>query len=365
MQWLLLILIIPYLLLLLKIYTDLVKTQPFYYEKYDQLYVSVIVACHNEEKKLPLLLEDLSEQDYNPDLFEVLIIDDNSSDRTCECVSGFTKIKNIRLLKNAGTGKKYAIKTGVNASSGNVIITTDADCRMGSRWLSSITSFCTREKPDMIICPVNTESNQDLPGSILELEFLSLQGITAGTAISGNPVMCNGANLAFTRESYIRNSDNLHFDLVSGDDVFLLHAIKKDPESKILWLESQDATVTTTLPETLMSFLGQRARWISKAGVYKDPFTKILTIVTFVTILVQLSALTAGFFDLVFFTVFGVSLLMKAVPDYLILRNTCLRYGKRSLMKAFVPAEIIYPFYIVSVLLYYLVNRKDFSPSLN
>ncbi len=354
MQWLLLILIIPYLYLLLKIYSGLVKIKPFDNEIPDELFISVVVACHNEERNLPLLLHYLSEQDYNPNMFEVIIVDDNSSDKTYDFISGVTMIKKLHAIKNTGTGKKQAIRTGIKASSGEVIITTDADCRMGKRWLSAIVSFCTLTKPDMIICPVKSESNPGFLSYFQELEFLSLQGVTAGTTNAGNPVMCNGANLAFTKESYIRNSGSLHDELASGDDVFLLHSIKNENNSKIVWLESEKAIVTTAANKTLNSFLKQRARWISKTSTYRDLYAKTLAIVTFVTILLQLSVLIAGFFHPVFFMVFLAVLIIKSVPDFLILHNTTSRYGKKYLMRWFLPSQLIYPFYVLSVSIFSL-----------
>ncbi len=361
MQWLVLILIIPYFYLFLKIYTCLLKIKPFVNEKPAELFISVIVACRNEGKNLPFLLQNLSEQDYGPDLFEIIVVDDNSSDNTVAYASSFSGIKNLWVIQNTGTGKKQAIRTGVKASSGEIIITTDADCRMGKRWLFAIASFYSEKNPEMAICPVKMESNPGFFGYFQELEFLSLQGVTAGTAMAGNPVMCNGANLAFAKKSYIRNSDNLHDELLSGDDVFLLHSTRKDPGTKILWLESEKALVTTTAPETVTTFLRQRARWISKAGAYKDTYTMLLAIVTFVTILLQAFLLLVGIFNAVFLWILLLSFLLKSLPDFLILRNRAGKYKRKNLLWFFLPAQIIYPFYVISVFVFYLFTKSDYS----
>jgi cellulose synthase/poly-beta-1,6-N-acetylglucosamine synthase-like glycosyltransferase len=126
-----------------------------------------------------------------------------------------------------------------------------------------------------------------------------------------------------------------------------------------MWLESADAIATTRSSETLSSFLHQRARWISKAGSYNDRFTQILAIVTFVTILLEWFLLVTGIFNPVFFLVLLTALLLKSVPDFLILRNTASRYHKSSLMRWFLPSQIIYAFYIlfVSVTALAKVNR--------
>jgi poly-beta-1,6-N-acetyl-D-glucosamine synthase len=357
MQWLLLIFIIPYIYLLIRIYRSLIQIKSWHSQSVPGQFLSVVVACRNEEKNLPVLLNSLAEQDYNPALFEVIIIDDNSSDNTFVAASKYKRIKKLNVARNIGKGKKSAIRTGVAASTGNLIVTTDADCRMGKSWLKTVASFFEENEPEMIICPVELEGGKGFFQRFQELEFLSLQGITAGTAFAGRPVMCNGANLAFTKEAYNRHSFNLHDEIISGDDVFLLHAIKSEPENKIMWLESDEARVITNTSDTVLSFLRQRGRWISKAGVYKDRYTKILGIVTFVTILLQLSLLIAGIFNTLFLWVLLAAFLLKSIPDFLILQNTTRRYGEKRLKWIFLPGQVVYPVYVVSVFFSYLFGR--------
>ena len=195
MQWLPAILIVPYIFILLKIYRSLYTIKPFNTSTDPAIFVSVVVACHNEEERLPQLLKSLAIQNYKQELFEIIIVDDSSTDQTFEVANGYSGIKNIITINNKGTGKKKAIRTGIEASIGKLIITTDADCQMGERWISSIAAFYEQSKSDMIICPVQLESGPGFFNRFQELEFLSLQGITAGSALIGTPTMCNGANL--------------------------------------------------------------------------------------------------------------------------------------------------------------------------
>ena len=347
MQWLALILLIPYIYYLLRIYRGLRKIIPFSPSNTHEIFVSVIVACRNEERNLPLLLSDIASQDYNQNLFELLIIDDNSSDSTFAIASGYDKIKNIKVLRNPESGKKKAIKRGVEASEGELIIATDADCRAGSNWLKNIVSFYAGHKPEMIIGPVRLTGNEGFFQKFQQLEFLSLQGITAGTAMNGSPVMCNGANLAFTRDAFKKHTDKMHYGKVSGDDVFLLHSLKKKKASEIMWLESDDSIVTTSASETTKSFFRQRARWISKAGSYSDTDTISLALATFISVMLQPVLLIAGIFDPVFLKVLLAALILKSIPDYLILQNTTTRYGSKKLMKWFLPSQICYTFYVL------------------
>ncbi len=349
MQWLLLLILIPYIYIIFRISVALKSIKTFLPETEPGIFVSVIVACRNEEKNIPILLADIALQNYPSDLYELTVVDDNSSDSTFKVASGFTGIKNLKVLKNYGRGKKGALRTGIESSNGKLIITTDADCRVGKSWIRTIASFQAQNNPEMIICPVRLESGKGFFNGFQELEFLSLQGITAGTAESGNPVMCNGANLAFLKKSYSAYSDNLHDELVSGDDVFLLHSLKGDHLNKIVWIESADALVITGSSTTIGSFLQQRARWISKTGYYSDKFTRILAIVTFVTICLQAFLTAAAFFSPEFFMVFTAAMLIKSVPDLMVLHNTTVRYKIKNLMKWFLPAQLAYPFYVLAI----------------
>jgi cellulose synthase/poly-beta-1,6-N-acetylglucosamine synthase-like glycosyltransferase len=349
MIWLLLIPVLPYFFILLEIYRNLRRVKPFIMKRLPPVKVSVVIACRDEERNLSYLLNDLYSQDYNPDLFEVIVIDDNSVDATFKIASENKQIRCLKVLHNPSEGKKSAIRAGVNIASGELIITTDADCRMGERWISTLSAFYCATEPGMIIAPVQLENKPGFAGRFRELEFLSLQGITAGTALEGNPVMCNGANLSFTKKTYLNHSGNLHDEILSGDDIFFLHSLKKDSSSKIAWLSSAEVIVTTSQTATLNSYVKQRARWISKAKFYTDSYTRLLSIITFVTIITNLLLLILGIINQEFLLVFLVSLILKAIPDMLILYDTTVRYNKRHLLKWFIPSQIIYPFYVLIV----------------
>jgi biofilm PGA synthesis N-glycosyltransferase PgaC len=360
MAWLLLIIFMPYVFLLLKIYVPLSKIKAYKQKTVSEVFLSVIVACRNEEKNLPFLLTDIACQDYNPDWYELIIVDDNSDDSTFKIANEFRGIKNIKVLKNSTSGKKLAINEGIKISSGDLIVTTDADCRMNHNWLKTVSSYWKEYKPQMIIGPVEFAGGRGFLQRFQELEFLSLQGVTAGSAAKGNPVMCNGANMAFTRESYRHHSEDLHPERVSGDDIFLLHSIKGKKENKIMWLESQDAIVSTAVSETWRLFLKQRARWISKAGSYKDRDTVVLAIVTFVTILLQVILLVAGILSPFFLFIFLAGFVIKSIPDFLVLHNRTVNYKRKNLLWFFLPGQLIYPFYVLSVVICYLFTRSKY-----
>jgi cellulose synthase/poly-beta-1,6-N-acetylglucosamine synthase-like glycosyltransferase len=356
MYWLPAILILPYFFLILTIYRNLLKIVPFKVTSIPSTRVSVIISCRNEVERLPALLQNIRAQDYPTELLELIIVDDHSTDGTFETASALNNPVMFHLLRNKGRGKKEAIRTAIMASHNNLIISTDADCTMGKSWIKTIASFSEKNSPDLIICPVQLSGKGGFYGSFQKLEFLSLQGVTAGSVMAGKAIMCNGANLAFTRETYLQHEGNLHFELASGDDVFLLHSLKKESGSKIMWLESADSVVSTLPSPTIMSYLTQRSRWISKWNKYDDRITIVTGILTFSAVLLQLAAFVALFINISFIWIFLTILILKSIPDFMILLNTTARYGKKELMCWFLPAQLIYPFYVFGVILGRVIN---------
>jgi cellulose synthase/poly-beta-1,6-N-acetylglucosamine synthase-like glycosyltransferase len=348
MYWIPFILIIPYIFLTTYIFYHLRKIKRFEPSGPASIYVSVIIACRNEEKNLPEILRKLQNQNYPRDSYQVIIVDDNSVDDTSEVAKGYKGSMNISVLKNKGTGKKKAVKTGVTEAKGELIIATDADCRMEASWIATIAAFFEQARPDLIILPVRLMPLNGFFGRFQELEFLSLQGITAGAAIANNAMMCNGANLAFSKNAYLKNEKNLRYDIATGDDIFLLHSMKEN-HSSIRWLESNDTMVITNPAPDLKSFFRQRIRWAAKSSAYKDTFSIISGIVTFVTIFILAIFTITAFFDQKLLIVFTGLFLLKSIPDYLILRNTAKRYGRNALMKWFIISQMVYPFYVLAI----------------
>ena len=131
-------------------------------------------------------------------------------------------------------------------------------------------AFYEKHKPDMIICPVQIEPHRI---------FRKISGTGVSESAGNNSWFCiirKRNNVQRSKPGfykggiYDRHTENLHYEIASGDDIFLLHSLKKQTDSKILWLESTDAIVTTEASPTISSYLKQRKRWISKSKAYTD-----------------------------------------------------------------------------------------------
>ncbi len=165
--------------------------------------ISVIIPARNEEENIGKLLNALNEQTYPKESFEIIVVDDHSEDGTTNIVSTFPRVKLISLKDdNINSYKKKAIETGIAAATGELIVTTDADCEPGKKWLQTIVSFQQQKGSVFITAPVVFENNSSLLQIFQALDFLTLQGITGASVYKNIHSMCNGANLAYKRKMY-------------------------------------------------------------------------------------------------------------------------------------------------------------------
>ena len=317
--------------------------------------VTVIIPARNEENNIQNILSDMVRQNYQAQYFEIIVVDDNSSDSTAEITANFITNHSdhrIRLIKISdihphGAYKKKAIREAIEESTGDLIITTDADCRMNEKWLSSIVSFYELEKPKMIVGPVSFHNEKSYFEKMQTLEFLSLIAITAGAIRLGRPIMCNGANLTYEKKSFYEVGGFDTDTLASGDDVFLLLKIKKHFGShSVRFMKNQDALVFTEAQKNLREFFHQRIRWASKNKVYDLNILLISFSVYMVNLL-----LIAGLFLSIFYHELLPTILIAFFIKLLIELPVLIGIGnfvRRSRMFLFsFPLIILYPVYII------------------
>ncbi|HOE24050.1 MAG TPA: glycosyltransferase [Bacteroidales bacterium] len=316
--------------------------------------VSVIVAARNEERHIETLLGSLVKQDYPDGLLEIIIVNDNSTDRTPVAASEFIEADKgmsahrIRLIYNPFSGKKRAVRYGIEKSSGEVILTTDADCVVGPEWVRRHASWYTSGGPDVVLAPVIQKPAEGFWHGFGAYEFAALQAITEASTVPGHPVMCNAANMSFRRDVYLRHAEELHPDLPSGDDMFLLHAVKRDGGT-VRHEGSNAAAAVTAGAVTAAALLRQRARWASKAGRYRDPATLTLAAATAACNAAVATAVVTACMSVEYLLPAAVMYGVKALPDYLLIATELKKRGARVKAMLFMVSEILYPFWFVTV----------------
>lgn len=324
---------------------------------FPDLKLSVVVACRNEQSNIADLLNCLIAQNYPINLLEIIIVNDHSTDETVSIVSDFCKSHKHIVLQNLpenSKGKKAALSYGVNKSSSDIIVTTDADCFMKPNWLKSLADYYVLNKPKMLSAPVAIAYSKKVFQKLQALEFMSLIGSGAGAIGVSHPLMCNGANLLF--EKSVFQQANLKEDIVSGDDIFLMLYAKSLGPSAVQFIKSKDAIVRTKAMSTLKSFLNQRARWVSKSKAYCDfdiVFTALIVGIVNIALVIVLfhSFFSNSFYEL------GCLFIIKSFVDILLLSAISRFFKSQNLLFWFIPLQIIYPFYVLISMIFGLTSN--------
>lgn len=316
--------------------------------------VTVVVAARNEANTITALLESLVLQDYPSDRLEAIIVNDNSTDRTPIAVSEFTATRKnltgprIKLIYNPFSGKKSAIRYGIEKSSGDIILTTDADCTVRPSWVRMHASWYCDDGPAMVLATVFQRPASGLWSHFGDYEFSALQAITEATALAGHPVMCNAANMSFRREVYLRHAAGLRPDLQSGDDMFLLQAVMRDGGA-VRHDGRSAAAAETAGAVTAAALLRQRARWASKSFHYRDGRTVTLAAATAACNAAVAAAAVVTCVAVEYVPMVAAMYGVKAVPDYLLIAGEMKKRGGRVKFIQFLVSEVIYPFYFIVV----------------
>jgi len=319
--------------------------------------VSVVIAVRNEAENINDLLTSLLHQTYPKNSFEIIIVDDNSDDKTLDIVKKF-KVENtdlnMRTILSSGQGKKEALKDGFEATDTEIIITTDGDCIVGNDWIKNYVSFLENDDVQLAFGPVFYHHNKNLIQKIFSLEFSTLVASGAGSAGLNLPLMGNGANMAFRKSTYDKIKSKLSgTKFASGDDVFLMHSIATNFGNKsVKFIKNMESIVETSAPENFTTFLNQRLRWGSKAKAYKRIWPMTVSLVVFLfNVLLGVTALLS-FFKLWFLAVFVLFVILKFLIDFPLTRNF-LKFYNRSLNAILLfPFEFFYPFYIMITALF-------------
>ncbi len=193
-----------------------------------------------------------------------------------------THITPIRGVNDDHLGKKHALSKLIHAATTEFVWLHDDDvilppilqaqgAGLTTQWSNSVSGLTA--EAGLVILPLKMESESGKPSLLEKLqiaEYAAIQELTMRTAKAGHAVMCSGANLIVRREAWLACEPDLHPEIPSGDDMFLLEAMKKRGY-KISVIDEPDFTAVIHPAPTWRSFFRQRMRWAGKAPKYTDP----------------------------------------------------------------------------------------------
>lgn len=288
--------------------------------------VSVLIAARNEAERIHLTIESIINQNYPKSLFELIVVDDHSTDNTSQIIESYAKkgVKLIRLNEKEplNSYKKKAIAKAIELAEGELMVATDADCQMGENWLISIVSLYEEKNYNLISSPVVFFEEKSLFERLQTLEFLYLIGFGAAGIGNKMPSTCNGANLAYKKDIFIKLGGFKGIDdLASGDDELFLHKVAHNYPGTIGFCKSKEACVYTHAKPNLKEFLQQRKRWASKSVKYKNKKIIFLAVAMWIFNLSLAVNFVLAFFYIDFLKLVSVQFIVKLSAELYFLES--------------------------------------------
>lgn len=244
-----------------------------------------------------------------------------------------------RGINDDGKGKKYALRKLISCADTEFVHLMDDDVVPPAADEAQLIAAIGDN--DMLILPLRMQSESASPNLVERLqiaEYAAIQQLTIDTARSGHPIMCSGANLLVRRNRWMESADDLHDEIPSGDDMFLLESFKRRG-LRIGVVSNPDFAAIVRPQLSLRDLLRQRMRWAGKAPVYTDRDIILWGIIIVVANLLQLLC--------------PLLLFLKFPIEYSLIR----RYDSTIGIGTALLLEIVYPIYIVISLIGGLRNQ--------
>lgn len=256
----------------------------------------------------------------------------------------------IKGVNDEGKGKKFALSKLIHGTDTEYLWLHDDDIvrPQASRGECKL----KKEDPDLIILPLRMESENEKPSLLEQLqiaEYAAIQELTMRTAKKNQAIMCSGANLIVRREVWLECESELHPEIPSGDDMFLLEAVKRKGY-KIGVIDEEEYTAIVRPATNWRAFWRQRMRWAGKAPHYTDK--DILDYGKFIVV--------ANVLQILFFPI----ILIKFPYEYGLIKTRMNKNHQSQITnhKLFLTAlllEILYPFYLLICLIGGMNNKKE------
>jgi len=317
--------------------------------------VTIIIPARNEENNICNCLESILKQTYPLALMEVIVVNDHSTDCTEELVSSYKNpiIRLINLQEHMSASetqafKKKAIEVAIEQSSGELIVTTDADCLAPADWIKCLVLFHNQQHAAFIAAPVRMTDQSSLLSIFQSLDFITLQGITGASVYKKIYPMCNGANLAYSKSAFeaVNGFEGIN-TISSGDDMLLMQKMNKKFPEKIYFLKTRDAIVSTQPAADWKSFFQQRIRWSSKADKYDNQKIFLTLLFVYAFNLCLIIFFVAACWNIHWLFIFIMLITAKTIAEFGFVHTVAIFFGQGYLMRYFFFLQPLHIAYIV------------------
>jgi cellulose synthase/poly-beta-1,6-N-acetylglucosamine synthase-like glycosyltransferase len=311
--------------------------------------ISVVIASRNEEKFIGQCIESILSCNYPKELYEIIIVNDHSEDKTAEVIKNFNETNVLLLNLEETFGKKNALELGIKRAKGKLIACTDADCQVPTEWLRSFANHFENTQSQCIAGPISYFHDNSLLQRFQYLDALNNMCVTVNGIKRKSYYMGNGANLFFTKDAFLEiGGYQRNAEYASGDDMFLIQEIASRYPDNISFLKSKKAIVKTQPETSFLDLVNQRTRWATKSKAYSNKnIIKIQGFVFYFVSLILLNLLVAAFGVGACMIGLILAILIKLAMDNVYLSKLASYFGDRSPMNSFIGASLAFMIYII------------------
>ena len=253
--------IIVFLLTLLKNKGNLYKSPKF--GKNDELpKASIVISAYNEEKKIAESIESLKGIDYPKELYEVIIVNDGSKDKTRDVAIKYADGKNIIFIDNVeNKGKAACLNQGIKIAKGGYVACMDADSIVSKDILRKTIPYFNDSKTGAVTVSVEVKNANNFLQRIIQLEYMLGLSLFLRVFSSFNCVHVTPGPFSIYRKSMLENIGYFDKDNIT-EDLEVAYRIHK---SGYKIRNCMDTRVKTITPDNIKSLYRQRRRWYSGA----------------------------------------------------------------------------------------------------
>ncbi|MGB9597648.1 MAG: glycosyltransferase [Candidatus Poribacteria bacterium] len=317
-------------------------------------YVSIIVPAKNEEEMIGKCLDSLINQDYPKNKYEVVVINDRSTDKTQDIINLYQKnsiIKSIEIKENLSglTGKQNAVNEGLKLCKGEIIMNIDADCIAKPKWIkNTVSRFMSKTGLVMgFNITYNDRNSSSVFAELQALDMLFLLDSATGSIGVGVYAGCAGSNIAY-RKAVLKDENFQKLGFTITEDTAVIQAVSKNPNWDVKVVYDKDAMVMTPAETSWRRFFAQRIRW-TLGGLVTKSWILLPLYLAFLYHVMLITLIPIAFFVNSLQLAVLLSFVIKSSIDFIRCCQVCKSFDRTDLLKFFMLYEFFMMFYSVFI----------------
>lgn len=330
-----------------------------FFDDFEFPFVSVVVPARNEEENIEICINSISKSDYPIDKYEIIAVNDRSNDRTLDILLSLQNhISNLKVVNIDEAhqhinlkGKPGALQSGIDEANGEIIMMTDADCKVGSKWIKKI-SACYKNKKIGFVASFTNIEGKGLFNRIQAIEWIYMHTLGCAGIGLGQPLGCFGNNISIRKSDFdeIGGFEKIRFSVT--EDLALITEFHKQGKG-IIYLVDEDADIETLPCRTFGEYFKQHHRWA--VGGMELGWKAVFFVLSSLSLWVGLitSMIISNYW------LFATFLLLRIIGDYIVILPSILRLKKKELIGWIVPSVIF--FVALEIIVPFLLFKKTIS----